>query len=304
MATNNFKPFAIGNSANVTSQADYEALAALLTGFTSGKASSAQINKAIRQSTVMAYVLAQFISDSAAVDVLDNGVPATILANLKAGLNAGYRQKRFTTSGSFIVPAGVTTVYLSGCAGGGGGGGGSSRNSTSSAGTGGGGGGSGQSVIKYPVSVTPGQTIAVTIGAGGSSGPAATAAAAGSGGAGGNTIFGTLLTLVAGAGGSGGNYGTVAQSGGTGGNGYPNGGVAVSSQPTTAGQYGIAGQGASNPYGGGGAGGVCGGQSTSAGGDSYGFGSGGGGGGGNNVDTNGTGKSGGIGSPGLLIVEW
>lgn len=83
MATNNFKAFGIGAGANVTSQADYEALAALLTGFQSGKASSAQINKALRQSSTMAYVLAQFISDSASVDVLDNGGLAAILANLK-----------------------------------------------------------------------------------------------------------------------------------------------------------------------------------------------------------------------------
>ncbi|MBU9819909.1 hypothetical protein J1782_08415, partial [Rahnella sp. BCC 1045] len=86
MSTNNFKPFAIGGGANVTAQSDYEALAALTSGFSSGKASSAQINKAIRQATVMAYVLAQYISDSASVDVLDNGNPTQILSNLKAGL--------------------------------------------------------------------------------------------------------------------------------------------------------------------------------------------------------------------------
>lgn len=88
MATNNFKSFGIGAGANVTAQADYEALAALLTGFQSGKASSAQINKALRQSSTMAYVLAQYISDTAAVDVLDNGTPATILTNLKSAIQA------------------------------------------------------------------------------------------------------------------------------------------------------------------------------------------------------------------------
>jgi len=127
MATNNFKPFANANSANVTTQADYEALAALLTGFQAGKASSAQINKALRQSSVMAYVLAQFISDSAVTDVLDNGTPATILTNLKAGLianaNSTARSRKLTASGNFTVPAGVTTLYLTGCGGGGGGGG-------------------------------------------------------------------------------------------------------------------------------------------------------------------------------------
>ncbi len=38
MATNDFKPFATGSGANVLSQADYEALAALASGFLSGKA--------------------------------------------------------------------------------------------------------------------------------------------------------------------------------------------------------------------------------------------------------------------------
>lgn len=88
MATNDFKPFATGAGANVTPQADWEALPALLSGFTAGKASSAKINKALRQSTVMASVLAQFISDSAGVDVLDNGNTAQILANLNTGMTA------------------------------------------------------------------------------------------------------------------------------------------------------------------------------------------------------------------------
>lgn len=82
MAQNNFKPFAIGNNANVTAQADYEALAALATGFQSGKASSAQINKALRQSTTIASVIAQYIANTSGADVLDNGDTAGMLANL------------------------------------------------------------------------------------------------------------------------------------------------------------------------------------------------------------------------------
>lgn len=88
MATNNFKPFGIGADANVTAQADYEALAALLSGFQSGKASSAQVNKAIRQGTVMASVLAQFIANASGNDVLDNGDTATIITNFIAALKA------------------------------------------------------------------------------------------------------------------------------------------------------------------------------------------------------------------------
>lgn len=69
---NNFKAFALDPNANVTSQADWEALPALLSGFTSGKASSAQVNKAIRQSTTIAALIGQFIANSGA-DALDNG---------------------------------------------------------------------------------------------------------------------------------------------------------------------------------------------------------------------------------------
>ncbi|MBU9832503.1 phage tail protein [Rahnella sp. FC061912-K] len=88
MATNNFKPFGIGADANVIAQADYEALAALLSGFQSGKASSAQVNKAIRQGTVMASVLAQFIANASGNDVLDNGDTATLISSLIAALKA------------------------------------------------------------------------------------------------------------------------------------------------------------------------------------------------------------------------
>ena len=117
MATNNFKPFAIASGANVISQADYEALSALASGFQAGKASSAQINKAIRQSTVMAYVLAQFIADSASVDVLDNGVPATILANLKVSmteLTPGrvLNIRKFTQSGAYSKTPGTKAAII------------------------------------------------------------------------------------------------------------------------------------------------------------------------------------------------
>ncbi|MCX9004312.1 phage tail protein [Citrobacter portucalensis] len=71
MATNNFKAFALDPNANVMSQADWEALPALLSGFTAGKASSAQVNKAIRQATTIGALIGQFIANSGA-DALDN----------------------------------------------------------------------------------------------------------------------------------------------------------------------------------------------------------------------------------------
>lgn len=50
------------------------------------------------------------------------------------------RLARYTSSGSFTVPLGITTVYLSGCAGGGGGGAGGGAATTGYVGSGGGGG--------------------------------------------------------------------------------------------------------------------------------------------------------------------
>ena len=73
MAINNFKPFALDPNANVTSQADWEALPALLSGFTAGKASSAQVNKAIRQASFIAAALAQYTAKKSGLDVLDDG---------------------------------------------------------------------------------------------------------------------------------------------------------------------------------------------------------------------------------------
>ena len=73
MAINNFKAFALDPNANVTSQADWEALPALLSGFTAGKASSAQVNKAIRQASFIAAALAQYTANKSGLDVLDDG---------------------------------------------------------------------------------------------------------------------------------------------------------------------------------------------------------------------------------------
>ncbi|QWA12372.1 tail fiber protein [Sodalis ligni] len=112
MATNNFKPFAVGAGANVTAQADYEALAALVSGFTAGKASSAQVNKALRQSTVLASVLAQFIANTTGKDVLDNGDTTTLLNNLIAALKTNGALSFLQTANNFseIKSAGATAV--------------------------------------------------------------------------------------------------------------------------------------------------------------------------------------------------
>ena len=72
----------------------------------------------------------------------------------------------FTSSGTFTIPSGKTTVKVT-VIGGGGQGGTGSGGGRDSLGFGGGGGGAG---ISYLRSLTPGNTISVTVGAGGSGG--------------------------------------------------------------------------------------------------------------------------------------
>lgn len=92
--TNDFKAFATDANANVTSQEEWETLTALKKGFSSGKASSAQVSKALRQPSTMAAVLGQFIAN-AELDALDDGDVDGLVAKLATaittnlGLGAG-----------------------------------------------------------------------------------------------------------------------------------------------------------------------------------------------------------------------
>lgn len=83
---NEFATFATGSGANVLTPAEWAVLTARDQGFTAGTALSVQANTAWRQAAMGAYVLAQFASDTAAADVLDNGVP--FLPQLKAGVRS------------------------------------------------------------------------------------------------------------------------------------------------------------------------------------------------------------------------
>ncbi|EHV59957.1 hypothetical protein ECDEC6A_2183 [Escherichia coli DEC6A] len=87
MPTNDIKPFAAAGGANVLTQAEYLALAALSTGFSSGKASSKEVNKAVRQATFIASALAQFICDKGGNDVLDDGNVAGLVTKLIVAMN-------------------------------------------------------------------------------------------------------------------------------------------------------------------------------------------------------------------------
>lgn len=83
--TNDFKAFATDANANVTSQEEWETLTALKKGFSSGKAYSAQVSKALRQPSTMAAVLGQFIAN-AELDALDDGDVDGLVAKLATAI--------------------------------------------------------------------------------------------------------------------------------------------------------------------------------------------------------------------------
>jgi hypothetical protein len=110
----------------------------------------------------------------------------------------------FTSSGSFTVPAGVTRISTEIWGGGGGAGGAANA---SGAGGGGGGGGFSEGVF----TVMPGQTIAVTVGLGGTGGDGAQ-----NGTTGGTTSFGSFNSATGGGGGGfGDGFGGVGGAGGS-----------------------------------------------------------------------------------------
>jgi hypothetical protein len=215
---------------------------------------------------------------------------------------------RFTSSGSFTVPAGVTQIFVSGCAAGGGGGSSLATNSSSFV-TGGSGGGAGQPALNVPITVTPGQVIPITIGTGGTGATAATNNAT----AGGNTQLGAGGSLMNLGGGSpgligGGGTGFPGDYGGpAGGSGYPAGGPAqnTTSFSATTATGGQGGQGAGGPFGQ--AGPAARGSTNNSIGAAagYGYGAGGGGAGGAYRSTvSAPGGAGASGLDGYLVIEW
>lgn len=105
MATNNFKPFATAANANVTAQADWESHPALLSGFTAGKASSAQVNKAIRQASFIAAALAQYTANKSGLDVLDDGDLNGFIAKMSAAFGKDFQ----ALDATLTALAGLTT---------------------------------------------------------------------------------------------------------------------------------------------------------------------------------------------------
>ena len=122
------------------------------------------------------------------------------MSTLTQFLSGKLSSQNFTSSGAFIVPAGITTVWVTMI---GGGGSGAAHPSN-----GAGGGGGGAFCFKAPVAVTPGASITVTIGSGGNG-----VTAPSNGNAGGTTSFGSLSV----SGGGGGYQANQSSTGGMGG---------------------------------------------------------------------------------------
>ena len=174
----------------------------------------------------------------------------------------GPQSTSFTSSGTFAVPSGVSSVDVLVVAGGGAGGKGQQQ--------GGGGGGAGGLIYRPGFTVTPGATVTVTVGGGG--GDNTTAGNRGDDGQ--DSVFGTLTAKGGGAAGVYGGNAThsnnTGQQGGSGGGGagaYGNGQGGTGTQPTQpgeSGQYGFGNPGGTgsnqnaDPAGGGGGAGAAG----------------------------------------------
>lgn len=144
-------------------------------------------------------------SDSLATNlrIRKNGSMYSILNTIRAAAGSfifaasGQRNNGYSSNTTFTVPAGWTTIYVSAC----GAGGGSYNSAINNVKF----GGCGAYCVQYPLAVTPGQVISITVGAGGRAGAVNSAAAASSGGfvgaatAGGDTIVGSLTLKGGGA---------------------------------------------------------------------------------------------------------
>ncbi len=113
-----FLPFGIGVGANVIDQSDYAAAQSagfVAVGFAAGLAQSAQLNKVWRQSSVIGYIIGQFISDLLIdQNVLDNGDTATLLSQFKSAVlaQAGGSSTPLIVTSSAPLVLDLTDTYV------------------------------------------------------------------------------------------------------------------------------------------------------------------------------------------------
>jgi hypothetical protein len=172
---------------------------------------------------------------------LRTGLVAALFALVMVGAASGQTTITYNTNGTFVVPAGVTSITVKGWGAGGAGGGSTSQSNTAEARLGGGGGGGAYAFAT--LSVTPGATLTVQVGTGGSGVLAA------NGNNGGNTTIAGFESSFLAEGGKGGSGNT---SGGTPAGGL--GGSATNSRGSTvfSGANGFNGLTGNNIRGGGG----------------------------------------------------
>lgn len=177
------------------------------------------------------------VSDSSSILTLARSIMLLFCLGLGISIYSQEVSKDFTSSGTWIVPAGVTQITVEAWGAGGGGGGSNSNNKGGS-----GGGGGGYSMKTF--TVTQNQSISFTVGTGGAGG----LANGGNGGNGGNT---SILGVVANGGTGGGANGGTSGTGGSASDGDVNIGGGNGIQGGTSGGRG--GDGANGGAGGNGA---------------------------------------------------
>ena len=85
---NDFKPFAVGEGANVIEQSEYEKSGFLKEGFKKGMARSSEINKAIRQGSSIAAAVARFAAAKTGEALLDNGDINTLCRQIETAISS------------------------------------------------------------------------------------------------------------------------------------------------------------------------------------------------------------------------
>lgn len=111
-ATNDFLAFAAAGGANVVSQSTYAGGAVVGPGFVSGIAPSNVCNKAWRQSSIMAAVLAQVMANMTGQSSVDDGTTSTLISNLLSTMAlAGYAADTGSANSYQVNLSGAINVY-------------------------------------------------------------------------------------------------------------------------------------------------------------------------------------------------
>ena len=103
-----YLPVATGAGNNADSQANFQGSSYQELGFVNGIAQPYQANKIMRQSSMIAAAVANFISNELNINVLDDGNLATLITNLTAAIVAAAKGG---TTGIVSVPFSATPVF-------------------------------------------------------------------------------------------------------------------------------------------------------------------------------------------------